>query len=151
MRRSGHRDRTDISGSKVRRAAITPARKCTDGIEPSRTVLQTILTTRSCAQNGQCSDRTNSCGFSDRRFYEVSLLSGSPQRGPRGPVDLGSGPTGAERRPRTRISTLRGWPPIQLVDGAIIAPTGLEPDISALKGCGVPVAHPAKQEQRPSR
>ena len=35
---------------------------------------------------------------------------------------------------RTRISTLRGWPPIQLVDGAIIAPTGLEPDISALKG-----------------
>ena len=80
-------------------------------------------------------------------------------------------PTEAERRPRTRISTLRGCGVpvahpakqeqrpsrqarghlLRLVDGAIIAPTGLEPDISALKGCGVPVAHPAKQEQRPSR
>ncbi len=49
-------------------------------------------------------------------------------------MDLGFGPTGAERRPRTRISTLREWLPIQLVDGARIAPTGLEPDISALKG-----------------
>ena len=35
---------------------------------------------------------------------------------------------------RTRISTLREWLPIQLVDGARIAPTGFEPDISALKG-----------------
>ena len=35
---------------------------------------------------------------------------------------------------RTRISTLRVWSPILLVDGAMIALTGLEPDISALKG-----------------
>ena len=35
---------------------------------------------------------------------------------------------------RTRISTLREWLPIQLVDGARIAPTGFKPDISALKG-----------------
>ena len=34
---------------------------------------------------------------------------------------------------RTRISTLRVWSPILLVDGAMIALTGLEPDISALK------------------
>ena len=50
MRRSGHRDRTDIAGSKVLSAAITPGRKCTDGFEPSQMVLQTIPSTRSCAQ-----------------------------------------------------------------------------------------------------
>ena len=50
MRRSGHRVRTDIAGSKVLSDAITPDRKCTDGFEPSRMVLQTTLITRSCAQ-----------------------------------------------------------------------------------------------------
>ena len=46
MRRSGHRDRTDISGSKIRRAAITPARKCTDGVGPSQAVLRTAPANR---------------------------------------------------------------------------------------------------------
>ena len=50
MRRSGHRVRTDIAGSKILSDTITPDRKCTDGFEPSRMVLQTILTTRSCAR-----------------------------------------------------------------------------------------------------
>ena len=50
MRRSDHRVRTDITGSKVLSDAITPDRKCTDGFEPSRMVLQTTLTTRSCAR-----------------------------------------------------------------------------------------------------
>ena len=50
MRRGGHRGRTDIAGSKVLSAAITPGRKCTDGFEPSRAVLQTAMITRSCAR-----------------------------------------------------------------------------------------------------
>ena len=48
----------------------------------------------SYARDGQCSSRTNSCGASNRRCSESAYCPDHPNG------------------TRTRISTLRGWPPV---------------------------------------
>ena len=93
MRRGGHRGRTDIAGSKVLSAAITPGRKCTDGFEPSRAVLQTAMITRSCARMDSVRVERTPAVLQTAAATESAYCPDHPHG------------------TRTRISTLRGWLP----------------------------------------
>ena len=97
MRRGGHRGRTDIAGSKVLSAAITPGRKCTDGFEPSRAVLQTAMITRSCAQMDSIRVERIPAVLQTAASTELAYCPDHPN-GALGASGACSAPTGAERR-----------------------------------------------------
>ena len=82
MRRSGHRNWTDIPGSKVLRAPTAAklmfytqtASAQMDSNHPGW-FCRPLWPPDPAHEDGQCSSWTNSCGFSVRRYYRVSLLS----------------------------------------------------------------------------
>ena len=114
----GHRTRTGSSGTKVPRAAITPGRKCTDGFEPSLAVLQTVMTSRSCARRKWTVFELNEL----LRIFSPPLLPSQ--------LTVHDHPS----RSRTCISALRGRYPGLLDDGAMSSSSGDRTRISALKG-----------------